>query len=116
MIGTWIISDNHIALMYDEQILHPDSEEVYMVIGNEGESFVADIPCKKLEESFPKIHFSKIGSPIRCEIENSNDDIKMRLYVERKGRRIGVDIIEGEIIDQCVAEDEWFYVSGSNCK
>lgn len=113
MIGTWIISDNHIALMYDEQILHPDSEEVYMVIGNEGESFVADIPCKKLEESFPKIHFSKIGSPIRCEIENSNDDIKMRLYVERKGRRIGVDIIEGEIIDQCVAEDEWFYVSGS---
>lgn len=113
MTGTWVISDNHIALMYDGQLLHPNAEEVYMVIGNEGESFVADIPCKKLEDSFPELHFSKIGTPIRCEIENANDDIEMLLYVERKGKRIGVDIVEGEIIDQCVAGDEWFYVSGS---
>ena len=113
MTGTWKIKDNHIALMYDGQLLHPNAEEVYMVIGNEGESFVADIPCKKLEDALPEVHFSRIGSPIKCCIETINNEIVMSLFVERKGQKISVDMVEGEIIDQCICGDEWFYVSGS---
>lgn len=113
MTATWIISDNHIALMYDGQLLHPNAEEVYTVIGKKDEVFVADIHCKKLVAAFPHIHFSRVGSPVRCCLETVENDICIRLYVERKCKEIPIDVIDGEVIDQCVAEDEWFYVSGS---
>ena len=47
MIGKWTISDNHIALIYDNQLFHPSAKEIYAVLEDERESFVSDIPCKK---------------------------------------------------------------------
>ncbi len=113
MNGKWTVSDNHIALIYDNQLLHPNAEEIYMVIDNEGESFVADIPCKRIKDAFKNVHFSKIGIPIKCQLDNENDGIVMSLYTIRKGKKVYVDMLEGKIIDQCINEDEWFYVSGS---
>ena len=113
MIGKWTISDNHIALVYDNQFLHPNAEEVYAVLDNERDSFVAEIPCKSIKEVFADVHFSKIGSPIKCQLDTINDEIVFSLYVTRRGTQIEVDMIEGEIVDQCIAGDEWFYVAGS---
>lgn len=113
MIAEWIISNNHIALHYDGQLFHPSAEELYMVIDKKSESIIPDVPCKILEETFPNMHFSRVGSPIRCCLESVKNEIYMQIYTERKGNKIPIDIIEGEIVDQCVAEDEWFYVSGS---
>lgn len=113
MNGKWTVSDNHIALIYDNQLLHPNAEEIYMVIDNEGESFVADIPCKRIKDAFENVHFSKIGAPIKCQLDNEGDRIVMSLYTIRKGKKVYIDMLEGEIIDQCISNDEWFYVSGS---
>lgn len=113
MTGKWTISGNHIALIYDNQLLHPSAEEVYAVIDNTGDSFVAEIPCKSIKEAFANVHFSKIGSPIKCQIDMNNEEIVMSLFVMRKGNRISVDMLEGEIVDQCVYDDDWFFVSGS---
>lgn len=113
MIGKWTISDNHIALIYDNQLFHPSAEEIYAVLEDERESFVSDIPCKNIKEAFANVHFSKIGSPIKCQMDTRNEEIEMSLYVMRKGKKITVDVLEGEIVDQCVSGDDWFYVSGS---
>ena len=34
------------------------------------------------------------------------------MYCERRDKKIPVDIIRGQIIDQCVTDNEWFYVTG----
>lgn len=113
MIGKWIISDNHIALIYDNQLFHPSAKEVYAVLDDERDSFVSEIPCKNIREVFANVHFSKIGSPIKCQMEIKNEEIEMFLYVVRKGKEITIDVLEGEIVDQCISGDDWFYVSGS---
>lgn len=113
MIGKWTISDNHIALIYDNQLFHPSAKEIYAVLEDERESFVSDIPCKNIKEAFANVHFSKIGSPIKCQMDTRNEEIEMSLYVMRKGKKITVDVLGGEIVDQCVSGDDWFYVSGS---
>ena len=113
MIGKWTISDNHIALICDNQLFHPGAEEIYAVLEDERASFVSDISCKNIKEAFANVHFSKIGSPIKCQMDTRNEEIEMSLYVMRKGKKITVDVLEGEIIDQCVSGDDWFYVSGS---
>ena len=113
MIGKWTISDNHIALIYDNQLFHPSAKEIYAVLEDERESFVSDIPCKNIKEAFANVHFSKIGSPIKCQMDTRNEEIEMSLYVMRKGKKITVDVLGGEIVDQCASGDDWFYVSGS---
>ena len=65
MIGKWTISDNHIALICDNQLFHPGAEEIYAVLEDERASFVSDISCKNIKEAFANVHFSKIGSPIK---------------------------------------------------
>ena len=113
MIGKWIISSNHIALLYDNQLFHPNAEEIYMLLDHEGNRFFADIPCNKIEDEFEEVHFSRIGSPIRCQLYTENNEIVMSLYVERKKNKVNIDMLEGEIIDQCIFNNDWFYVSGS---
>ncbi len=113
MIGKWTISDNHIALIYDNQLFHPSAKEIYAVLEDERENFVSDIPCKNIKEAFANVHFSKIGSPIKCQMDTRNEEIEMSLYVMRKGKKITVDVLGGEIVDQCASGDDWFYVSGS---
>ena len=113
MNGSWTITDNHIALICNGEVLHPNAQEVFAVIDNRGDSFIAEISCKNLRETYSDVHFSKIGSPIKCELETVNNNIVMDIYVERKGQKIPVDMVGGEIVDQCIYGNEWFYVSGS---
>ena len=113
MQGRWSIQDNHIALTVGNEMLHPSADELYAVLGKTEESFIDGIECEVIEDAFPSIRFSKIGSDIRCRLSNSGSDIKVELYCERKGKEVYVDVIQGLIVDQCITETEWFYVTGS---
>lgn len=113
MQGRWSIQDNHIALTVGNEMLHPSADELYAVLGKTEENFIDGIECEVVEDAFPSIRFSKIGSDIRCRLSNSGSDIKVELYCERKGKEVHVDVIQGLIVDQCITETEWFYVTGS---
>lgn len=113
MRGRWLIQGNHIALAVGNEMLHPSADELYAVLGNTEESFIAGIECDVIEVAFPSVRFSKIGSDIRCRLSNNGSDIKVELYCERRGQTIPVDVIQGQIVDQCITESEWFYVTGS---
>ena len=113
MHGKWTIADNHIALSVENQLLHPSADELYAVIEDSQDSFVESIECEDIHNAFPNIRFSKVGSDIKCILRNNNERIILELVCERKGHTVTVDVIDGMIIDQCVCENEWFYVTGS---
>lgn len=114
MNGVWMISGNHIALQCGEEILHPNAEEIYEVLSDAHNSFVAGIKCIPVTQAFSDIYFSKIGTDVKCILENNDSqDIILKLCCIRKDQEIGVDVIDGQIIDQCLCRNEWFYVTGS---
>lgn len=109
MKPTWIISDHHIALETEKEILHPDAKEIYALISAQNDMQETDNPV----EVFSQFHFSKIGSLLKCEVNTTDtDEIQLLLYADRKGKRYPVDMIQGHIIDQCISEKEWFYLNG----
>lgn len=117
MQGKWRIADNHITLQYGDEILHPGALEVYSVLSSEKGNFVEDIECQPIQQAFPNIHFSKFGTNVRCVLDNQDDgEIKLTLQCNRKGKIVPVDLIEGEIVDQCITDSEWFYVTGSTAE
>ena len=104
----WVVVDNHIAIDTGKEYLHPDAEEVYAFVSEESE-----------EESFnpvqalTNLHFSKIGSPIKCEVfTNDANKIELALYAIRKNERWPVDMVQGHIIDHGVTDSEWYYING----
>jgi len=113
MRGKWLIQDNHIALSVGNEVLHPSADELYGVISDIENSFIADIECEAIEDAFNSIRFSKVGSDIRCKLFSNENRIYIELFCERRGSEIKVDVIEGQIIDQCITDSEWFYVTGS---
>lgn len=114
MKGTWIICDNHIALKSGNEILHPGASEIYDVLNNIEESFVAGIECLPIREAFPDVHFSKVGSDVMCTLENGEDgEIYLQLSCVRKKQKVLIDVIEGQVIDQCITGEEWFYITGN---
>lgn len=114
MKGIWKVSNNHIAFQVGNELLHPNAGELLAVVNGSLESFTMKYECEDLRSKFNNIRFSKIGSDIRMVLFNKgNGDICYDLYCERRGKRIPVDIIQGQIIDQCITDDEWFYVTGA---
>lgn len=113
MKGKWIITGNHIALQAGGVLYHPSAEEMYPVIFGGNSALIEDIDCENLSIAFPKMKFSKVGTDIRCEISGEDGIIRAYLCCERKDKTIPVDFINGHIIDHCVYENEWFYITGS---
>lgn len=112
MIGTWVKEKNHIAIKCNNEILHPSAAEMFEIVAGNKENIIPEIECKDIRECFPKLRLSQIGSDIVCELTNHSDDIWLSLYCIRKGKKIEVDVIDGHIVDQCITDDEWFYVTG----
>lgn len=109
MNSKWVIDNHHIAIEEGNEILHPDANEIYEFIAGEGTDMQYTSPVDEL--SFLK--FSKIGSPLRCDIiPAGNGGIAIKLYAIRKKQECPVDMIEGHIIDHCVYDNEWFYLTG----
>lgn len=117
MKGKWLICDNHIALQCGDELLHPGALEVYSVLASDAGNFIEDIECKPLNQAFPHIRFAKFGTNISCVLENDeNGGIKFGLFCFRRGAKVPVDVIGGEIVDQCITDKEWFYVTGSTAE
>jgi SNF2 family DNA or RNA helicase len=111
--STWIVFDNHLALRCGNEILHPSAADLYDVLTDERVSSIDGAECDLLREAFPELHISKVGSDLNCILQNgSNNDIEICFYAVRRKQNIMVDMIDGEIIDQCIHNNEWFYVTG----
>lgn len=114
MKAFWLIADNHLAVKYNNEIFHPNAEEMYKIIWNFSNSFVFGMECMPVQKAFSKMHFSKIGTDIKCKLEtNVVHEILIELYCIRNGEKVSIDVINGQIIDQCVFQNEWFYITGS---
>lgn len=113
MQGRWMIVDNHIALATNNQLFHPSADELYAVIEDAQNTFADSIDCDDIHAAFPNLRFSKIGTGIKCVLTNINEKIHISFVCERKGKTVDVDVINGMIVDQCVCDNEWFYVTGS---
>ncbi len=105
----WIVDGHHIALENKDEILHPNANEIFAFVSGDDESLSIPDPIETLKE----LRFSKIGSPIKCEILTTEKyPYYLSLYAIRKNKKWPVDIIEGQIIDHCVSNNEWFYING----
>lgn len=113
MKGIWKVDNNHIAFQVGDELFHPNAEELYAVINEFSGNFTTEYVCEDLHSAFKNIRFSSVGSDIRMDLFNKeNGTIYFDLYCERRDKKIPVDIIRGQIIDQCVTDNEWFYVTG----
>ena len=109
MQGKWVVYKNHIAFDTEKEMFHPNAEEIFSFVSGEGSLNIQN-PIEELKN----IRFSKIGSPLKCEIFiDSSDNISLELFVIRKNKKYFVDVIDGNIIDHCVNDKEWFYVNGN---
>jgi SNF2 family DNA or RNA helicase len=72
--------------------------------------------CGNPATTFPNIRFSKIGSSLTCKLQFDPDSsaIVLKLNANRKNETYHVKFINGRIIDHCITDKEWFFVSG-NC-
>jgi SNF2 family DNA or RNA helicase len=114
--GKWIIFEHHIALEHSNCILHPNATELYSFLEYKDEmEIMPDLMCKSPKEDFPLLHFSNVGSIINCELVSIKETgkVSLNLFALRKKKRIDIDIINGAIIDHCVTEKEWFYLTGN---
>lgn len=109
MVLRWIITDHHIAIDAGEELLHPDASEVFSFVVGEHENAEIPNPMEQLTE----LHFSTVGSPVKCEVNYSEEKhtIYLELFTLRKNRRYEIDIVGGQIIDHAVANGEWFYIN-----
>lgn len=104
----WIIYENHIAIDAGNEILHPSADEVYQFVSDETDAFDIPNPVEQLSN----LRFSKIGSPIKCEVFSSDDNtIRLDLYAIRKNKKGHIDLVDGQIIDHSVLDNEWFYIN-----
>ena len=111
-MNKWVIINNHLALKCESRILHPNAKEIYSILSQE-EGGVCGISCKNPSEELPEVRFSTIGSPIFAVLTSSKERIiEFEVKTTRKGRDVVVDIIDGVLIDQCVVNNVWFYLSG----
>ena len=105
----WIVYEHHIAIDAGDEILHPNADEIFAFVAGDNTEIGAENPTIALNA----LRFSKIGSPLKCELfSDVKGNICLELYALRKNRRFNVDMIEGQIIDHCVSDHEWFYLNG----
>ena len=111
MKANWIISDSHLALKEGNNIYHLSASEVYTF---SKKNKIGEIECESPFVELPSVRFSKIGTPARiCLTNDKNGDIYFSVYAIRKGKKITMDVVNGLLIDQCVYDNTWFYITGS---
>lgn len=108
MVSMWIRYDHHIAIDLNDEILHPNAEEIYSVIFGHNDHPPFMNPLLEMRD----IKFSKIGSPLQCEVYSTESNtIILEIFALRKNQKFPVDMIQGHIIDHCIGNDEWFYIN-----
>lgn len=109
MKANWIICDNHLALKEGTNIYHLSASEVYSFSSN---NRINEIECESPFVELPSVRFSKIGTAAKIRLTSGVDgDIYFNVYAIRKGKLITVDIVNGLLIDQCMCDNTWFYIT-----
>lgn len=112
MNAVWYIVDNHLALKCGNQSLHPNAEEVYAFLNKQDMDSIQGICCKSPVEDIASLRFSRVGVPVSMILENSGtNSVSLKIIATRRNSNILVDIVEGVIIDHCVSDNVWFYLS-----
>lgn len=113
MKAKWIVYNNHLALQDGNNVYHPNASDIYAFLSN-GTNNDNNIECNNPKEECPNLRFSRIGSPLRIHTKNSEQgEIICEVETLRNSQCVTVDVIEGTIIDQCVNNSTWFYLSGN---
>ena len=113
MTYKWIIYENHLAIECKNEILHPSSGEIYVL---ENGGTVEDIIIEKPQDAMPEIKFSHIGSSVQCSVFSGSDGkIYLQVNAIRAKKKIPVDVIGGTVVDHCLFDNEWFYLT-SDCE
>lgn len=116
MKDKWFIDKNHLAIENGNSIIHPDASEIFAFIDDAiDDTMMKGLTCGNPRMNFEHIRFSKVGSPVKCEISNDLEKggLLLRVYTLRHNDVIEVDIVNGVIIDHCIANNEWFYLTGN---
>lgn len=112
MNAIWHILDNHLALKCGNQILHPNAEEVYSILNNQKIEAIQGLSCNSPVEDIESLRFSRVGAPISLVLENSGpNSVAFKIVATRRNKEVNVDIVDGVIIDHCVCDNVWFYLS-----
>ena len=115
MKASWIIYNNHLALQDGKNVYHPNASDIYELLSKDESERKFDISCENPTKDLPNIRFSKIGSSIHIKLTNNEyGEIICNIEALRRGTYVPVDVVEGTIIDQCVSNNTWFYLSGNN--
>lgn len=111
MAYKWGIFDHHLAIEDDAEFIHPKADEIYRLLDGE---IIEDILIHNPEKDLPDIRFSRVGAPVKCKVyvEEKGKHIILSIYALRKKSPVPVDVIEGHIIDHCLVNGEWFYLTG----
>lgn len=111
MKAIWGIDSNHLVLKDGINTYHPNASDVYAIITHGGDE-TCGLECSHPSEDLPEIRFSKIGSPATIYLSNDEQgNIQLQVYALRNSKKVPVDILDGTLIDQCVNDDTWFYIS-----
>ncbi len=106
----WVIDNHHLALEINGKKIHPTAKDVYSAL--EG-NYIQGNLCPNLQAEFPNIRFSKFGSEVSVDIFNdAHGTIHINIYVNRRGTVIPVDFDNGQIIDHCISNGNWFFLTG----
>lgn len=107
----WRISGHHLAIEDKIEFVHPESSEIYRLLDGE---VIEGVKIHNPELDLPNIRFSRVGAPIKCTVSVDKDEkcIVFKISALRKKQYVPVDIIDGHIIDHCLFNNEWFYLTG----
>lgn len=111
MEGSWFIKGHHLAVKSGGNEYHPTAQEIYSAMDGLG---INGISCGSPSDKLSGLRYSKFGSEVSVRLKNdANGKISIEIYAVRRGDEIPIDVIDGRIIDQCVYNGTWFYLSGN---
>ena len=61
MKGAWKIESNHIVFQTENELLHPNAEELFAVVNSLPSNFSEEYECEDIHSAFPDVRFSTIG-------------------------------------------------------
>lgn len=111
MEGRWTIVNHHLALDVNGHIIHPSAKEVYSSFSGER---IQDVLCSNPKEELPSLKFSKFGTELSIDLNNNDDgSIQINIYANRSGVEVPIDFVDGILVDHCIADETWFYLTGN---
>jgi SNF2 family DNA or RNA helicase len=111
MEGHWTIVDHHLALDVNGCLIHPSAEEIYSAFSG---GKIQNTICPNPQVDLPNLKFSKFGTEMSIDLNNGdNGTIQIDIYAERRGSIVPVDFVDGKLIDHCVTNNSWFYLTGN---